>query len=197
VDLALRQRFLILILGLLLLIWGGISFYKLPIEAYPDIAPQWVQVITQWPGHAAEEVATQISVPIETAMYGIRNMTAMRSHTIFGLSVVTMTFNDQSNDLWNREQVLERLSGVTLPHGIKPALGPDYSPVGQIYWYTLESSNPHYDLMNLKALQDWVINRHFEVGARRGRRFQLWRPDPRIPGPAEPQPAHRIQPDHP
>ncbi len=162
VDLALRQRFLILILGLLLLIWGGISFYKLPIEAYPDIAPQWVQVITQWPGHAAEEVATQISVPIETAMYGIRNMTAMRSHTIFGLSVVTMTFNDQSNDLWNREQVLERLSGVTLPHGIKPALGPDYSPVGQIYWYTLESTNPHYDLMNLKALQDWVINRHLK-----------------------------------
>ncbi len=162
VDTALRQRFLILILGVLLLVWGGISFYRLPIEAYPDIAPQWVQVITQWPGHAAKQVATQVSVPIETQMYGIRNMTAMRSHTIFGLSVVTMTFNDHSNDLWNREQVLERLSNVTLPHGVKPSLGPDYSPVGQIYWYTLQSTNPHYDLMNLKALQDWVINRHLK-----------------------------------
>jgi cobalt-zinc-cadmium resistance protein CzcA len=162
VDLALRQRFLILILGLVLLVWGCISFERLPIEAYPDIAPQWVQVITQWPGHAAQEVAEQISVPVETAMYGIRNMTAMRSHTIFGLSVVTMTFSDSSNDLWNREQVLERLANVTLPNGIKPALGPDYSPVGQIYWYTLQSTNPKYDLMQLKALQDWVINRHLK-----------------------------------
>ena len=162
VDAALRQRFLILILGLLLLVWGLISFYKLPIEAYPDIAPQWVQVITQWPGHPAQQVEEQVSVPIVTAMYGIRNMTAMRSHTIFGLSVVTMTFSNRSNDLWNREQVLERLSNVTLPHGIKPQLGPDYSPVGQIYWYTLRSTNPNYDLMQLKALQDWVINRHMK-----------------------------------
>ncbi len=162
VDTALRQRFLVLALGVVLLVWGLISFYRLPIEAYPDIAPQWVQVITQWPGHAAQEVAEQISVPVETAMYGIRNMTAMRSHTIFGLSVVTMTFSDSSNDLWNREQVLERLANVALPGGIKPALGPDYSPVGQIYWYTLRSTNPKYDLMQLKALQDWVISRHLK-----------------------------------
>ncbi len=159
VDLALRQRFLILAISALLLLWGGISFYKLPIEAYPDVAPQWVQVISQWPGHAPEEVEKQITLPIETHMNGIRNMTNIRSHSMFGLSVVTMTFSGRSNDKWNREQVLERLSGITLPGGVTPQMGPDYSPVGQIYWYTLQSKNPNYDLMQLKALQDWVINR--------------------------------------
>lgn len=159
VDAALRQRFLILIIGILLLFWGLVSFHDLPIEAYPDVAPQWVQVITQWPGHAPKEVQKQITLPIETRMYGIPKMTSMRSHTIFGLSVVTMTFSDHSSDRWNREQVLARLSGISLPRGVTPQMGPDYSPVGQIYWYTLQSTNPHYDLMKLKALQDWVINR--------------------------------------
>ena len=159
VDSALRQRFLILIIGILLLFWGVVSFHDLPIEAYPDVAPQWVQVITQWPGHAPKEVQKQITLPIETRMYGIPQMTSMRSHTIFGLSVVTMTFSDHSSDRWNREQVLARLSGISLPRGVTPQMGPDYSPVGQIYWYTLQSTNPHYDLMKLKALQDWVINR--------------------------------------
>ncbi len=163
VDAALRQRLLVLMLGVLLLVWGAISFHVLPIEAYPDVAPQWVQVITQWPGHAPEEVEKQITLPIETQMNGIRNMTNMRSHSMFGLSVVTMTFGNHSNDLWNREQVLERLSNVTLPDGITPQMGPDYSPVGQIYWYTLQSTNPHYDLMKLKALQDWVINRRLKT----------------------------------
>lgn len=162
VDLALRQRFLILAIGMLLLIWGAISFHALPIEAYPDVAPQWVQVITQWPGHAPEEVEKQITLPIETHMNGIREMTNMRSHTMFGLSVVTMTFSSHSNDQWNREQVLERLSGISLPGGVTPQIGPDYSPVGQIYWYTLQSTNPNYDLMQLKALQDWVINRRMK-----------------------------------
>ena len=163
VDAALRQRFLVLSIAVLLLAWGAISFHELPIEAYPDVAPQWVQVITQWPGHAPAEVEKQITVPIETQMNGIRNMTYMRSHTMFGLSVVTMTFSENSNDLWNREQVLERLSNVTLPDNITPSIGPDYSPVGQIYWYTLRSTNPHYDLMQLKALQDWVISRRLKT----------------------------------
>ncbi len=163
VDAALRQRFLILSIAVLMLVWGMISFHALPIEAYPDVAPQWVQVITQWPGHAPEEVEKQISVPIETQMNGIRNMTNMRSHTMFGLSVISMTFSQNSNDLWNREQVLERLSNVSLPNGITPQIGPDYSPVGQIYWYTLRSTNPKYDLMQLKALQDWVINRRMKT----------------------------------
>ncbi|ACO33212.1 MULTISPECIES: CusA/CzcA family heavy metal efflux RND transporter [Acidobacterium] len=162
VDLALRQRFLILAIGALLLAWGAISFYNLPIEAYPDVAPQWVQVIAQWPGHAPEEIEKQITLPIETHMNGIRNMTNIRSHTMFGLAVISMTFSGHSNDQWNREQVLERLSDVTLPNGVTPQIGPDYSPVGQIYWYTLRSTNPKYDPMELKALQDWVINRRMK-----------------------------------
>jgi cobalt-zinc-cadmium resistance protein CzcA len=162
VNAALKQRFFVLIIGILLLFWGMVSFYHLPIEAYPDVAPQWVQVITQWPGHAPKEVEREITLPIETRMYGIPQMTNMRAHTIFGLSVITMTFSGHSKDEWNREQVLARLSGISLPRGVTPQMGPDYSPVNQIYWYTLQSTNPHYDLMKLKALQDWVINRRMK-----------------------------------
>lgn len=163
VDFALREKFLVLSIGVLLLGWGVVSFHELPIEAYPDVAPEWVQVITQWPGHAAVEVERQITVPIETEMNGIVHMTDIRSESLFGLSVVTMTFSQNSNDQLNRENVLERLSMVTLPQSVQPQLGPDYSPVGQIYWYTLHSNNPRYDLMQLKALQDWVISRELKT----------------------------------
>ncbi|MGH9326370.1 MAG: efflux RND transporter permease subunit [Terriglobia bacterium] len=162
VDFALREKVLVLAIGVLLLFWGVISFHRLPIEAYPDVAAPWVQVTTQWPGHAAEEVEQQVTVPIEIQMNGIGHMVDMRSRSLFGLSDVTMIFDDSSNDLMNREQVLERLSMVTLPAGVQPQLGPDYSPVGQIYWYTLQSTNPHYDLMQLKALEDWVLERQFK-----------------------------------
>jgi len=162
VDFALREKWLMLSLGIALLVWGIISFHRLPVEAYPDVAPPWVQVITQWPGHAAEEVEQQITVPIEIQMNGIAHMVDLRSQSLFGLSVVTMIFTDHSDDLLNREQVLERLSGVVLPANVQPMLGPDYSPVGQIYWYTLESTNPRYDLMQLKTLQDWVLERQFK-----------------------------------
>ena len=162
VDFALREKWLMLSLGIALLVWGIISFHRLPVEAYPDVAPPWVQVITQWPGHAAEEVEQQITVPIEIEMNGIAHMVDLRSQSLFGLSVVTMIFTDNSDDLLNREQVLERLSGVVLPANVQPMLGPDYSPVGQIYWYTLESTNPRYDLMQLKTLQDWVLERQFK-----------------------------------
>jgi cobalt-zinc-cadmium resistance protein CzcA len=162
VDFALREKWLMLSLGIALLVWGIISFHRLPVEAYPDVASPWVQVITQWPGHAAEEVEQQITVPIEIEMNGIAHMVDLRSQSLFGLSVVTMIFTDNSDDLLNREQVLERLSGVVLPANVQPMLGPDYSPVGQIYWYTLESTNPRYDLMQLKTLQDWVLERQFK-----------------------------------
>ncbi len=162
VDFALREKWLMLSLGIALLVWGIISFHRLPVEAYPYVAPPWVQVITQWPGHAAEEVEQQITVPIEIQMNGIAHMVDLRSQSLFGLSVVTMIFTDHSDDLLNREQVLERLSGVVLPANVQPMLGPDYSPVGQIYWYTLESTNPRYDLMQLKTLQDWVLERQFK-----------------------------------
>lgn len=163
VDFALRERFLVAAVGVMLLVWGIISFIKLPVEAYPDVANNWVQVITQWPGRAAEEVEQQVTVPIEAQMAGLREMTHLRSVSTFGLSVVTVLFDDNANDLESRQQVLEKLSQVVLPANVQPVLGPDYSPVGQIYWYTLASTNPQYDLMELKALEDWVIEKQLRT----------------------------------
>lgn len=162
VDIALRNKYMVLCVGVLLLVWGAFSFHTLPVEAYPDVANNWVQVITQWPGRAAEEVEQQVTVPIEVQMNGIAHLTNLRSTSVFGLSTVTMIFDDESNDLTNRQQVLERLAQVNLPANINPQLGPDYSPVGQIYWYTLTSTNPQYDLMELKSLQDWVLEKEFK-----------------------------------
>ncbi|HEV2176707.1 MAG TPA: CusA/CzcA family heavy metal efflux RND transporter [Terriglobia bacterium] len=157
IDFALREKLLVLALGIMLLAWGAISFHNLPVEAYPDVADTYVQVITQWPGRAAEEVEQQITVPLETELNGVGHLTHLRSVSLFGLSVVTMIFDDQADDLLSREQVLEKLSQVTLPQGVSPQIGPDYSPAGQIYFYTLTSTNPRYDVMDLKSLQDWVV----------------------------------------
>src|SRR5260370_23034879 len=115
---ALRSRFLILALGILLLIAGAISFKNLPIEAYPDVANNYVTVITQWPGRAAEEVEQQVTVPLEIVMNGIPRLTNLRSFSLFGLSSLTLTFADQSQNDWNRAKVLERLAQVTLPSGL-------------------------------------------------------------------------------
>ena len=157
VDFALREKFLVLSLGVLLLIWGVISFHRLPVEAYPDVADNYVNVITQWPGRAAEEVERQVTIPIELQMNGLPHLTHLRSVSLFGISSVTMIFDDESNDFENRQQVLERLSLVSLPANLNPQIGPDYSPVGQIYFYTLQSTDPRYDIMALKSLQDWVV----------------------------------------
>lgn len=162
VDYALRNRLLVLALGILLLAWGAISFKNLPVEAYPDVANNYVQIITQWPGRAAEEVEQQVTIPLEVTMNGIPHMTSLRSVSVFGLSLVTMIFDDESvNDL-NRQKVLERLSMVTLPNGLQPTIGPDYSPVGQLFWYTLKSTNPKYDLMELKSIEDWQLEKQFK-----------------------------------
>ncbi len=157
VNYSLANKLLVLLLGAVLLAWGAYSFKSLPVEAYPDVANNYVQVITQWPGRAAEEVEQQVTIPLEVSMAGIPHMTNIRSVSEFGLSVLTMIYDDQSQNDWNRQKVLERLSTVTLPAGLQPSIGPDYSPVGQLYWFTLKSTNPKYDLMELKSLQDWVI----------------------------------------
>ena len=162
VDFALRNKLLVLAMGALLFIWGGISFRQLPIEAYPDVANIWVQVITQWPGHAAEEVEQLVTVPVEVQMNGLLHLASLRSVTVFGLSVVTMIFDDSADNLLSRQQVVEKLTQLSLPPGLSPVLGPDYSPVGQIMFYTLTSSNSRYDLMELKSLQDWVIQKQLK-----------------------------------
>src|ERR1700681_1075230 len=144
VDFALNNRLLVLGLALLLFIWGIISFHNLPIEAYPDVANNYVQVIAQWPRRAAEEVEQQVTVPIEIAMNGLPHLEHLRSTSLFGLSSVMLIFDDDSENNWNRQKALERLTQVTLPTGLQSQIGTDYSPVGQIYWYTLRSSNPRY-----------------------------------------------------
>ena len=162
VDGALDNKLLVIGLGIVLAVWGGFSFKALPIEAYPDVADTWVQVITQWPGHAAEEVEQQVTIPIEVQMNGVSHLTHMRSLSLFGLSVVTMIFDDDANNLMCRAQVLEKLSQVSLAPGISPQIGPDYSPVGQIYWFTLKSTNPQVDLMEQKTLMDWYIHKYLK-----------------------------------
>src|SRR5579862_7541679 len=162
VAFSLNNRFLVMALALLLFIWGVISFRSLPVEAYPDVANNYVNVITQWPGRAAEEIEQQVTIPIEIAMNGIPHMVAIRSWSLFGLSSVTMTFDDDSENDWNRQKALERLSQVTLPQNLQPQMGTDWSPVGQIFFFTLKSTNPQYDVMDLKSLEDWVIEKQFK-----------------------------------
>jgi cobalt-zinc-cadmium resistance protein CzcA len=162
VNYALNNQFIILGLAVLLLIWGAISFHDLPVEAYPDVANNYVQIITQWPGRAAEEVEQQVTIPIEIQMNGIPHLEHLRSVSLFGLSSVMLIFDDQSANDWNRQKALERLSQATLPLNVQPQMGTDWSPVGQIYWYTLRSTNPRYDLMELKSIEDWTLEKQFK-----------------------------------
>ena len=164
VDFALNNRFVVLATALLLLGWGAISFHNLPVEAYPDIGDNYVTVITQWAGRSAEEVEQQVTIPIEIQMAGMPHMTYLRSESIFGLSFVIMIFDDSSVNDWNRQKVLERLTQVNLPSGqnLQPQIGTDWGTVGQIYWYTLRSTNPRYDLMELRSLEDWLLLKQFK-----------------------------------
>jgi cobalt-zinc-cadmium resistance protein CzcA len=162
VDFALNNRLLMVAIAVLLFAWGIISFENLPIEAYPDVANNYVQVITQWPGRAAEEVEQQVTIPLEIVMNGLPHLEHLRSTSLFGLSSLMLVFDDDSDNDWNRAKVLERMSEVTLPANLQPQMGTDWSPVGQIFWYTLHSTNPKYDLMELKALEDWVLEKQFK-----------------------------------
>jgi len=164
VDYALNNKFVVLAIAILLLGWGAISFHNLPVEAYPDIGDNYVTIITQWAGRSAEEVEQQVTIPIEIQMAGMPHMTFLRSESIFGLSFVIMIFDDSSVNDWNRQKTLERLTQVNLPPGqnLQPQIGTDWSTVGQIYWYTLRSTNPRYDLMELRSLEDFVLQKQFK-----------------------------------
>jgi heavy metal efflux system protein len=162
VDFALLNRFLVLAIGVLLFAWGIISFHRLPVEAYPDVANNYVDIIAQWPGISAEQIEQQVTIPIETIMNGIPGIAHVRSWSIFGLSTVEIVFGEDTSNFENRERVLERLAQVTLPNGVVPQMGTDWSPVGQIYFYTLRSSNPSYDVMNLKTLETWVVEKNLK-----------------------------------
>ncbi len=163
VDFALKNRFLVLAAAILLFAWGAVSFHQLPVEAYPDVANNYVEVITQWPGISAEQIEQQITIPLEIVMNGIPGVVHLRSFSLAGLSDLKLIFDDDTENAWNRERVLERLSQVTLPPGIVPQMGTDWSPVGQIYFFTLHSTNPAYDVMELKSIEDWVVEKNFKA----------------------------------
>jgi len=163
VDAALNNRFIVIAVGILLLVWGAISFHQLPVEAYPDVANNYVEIITQWPGISAEQIEQQVTIPLEIVMNGIPHVTHLRSFSLFGLSDLKLIFDDEEENAWNRERVLERLTQVTLPAGVAPQMGTDWSPVGQIYFFTLKSTNPNIDVMDLKSLEDWVVEKNFKA----------------------------------
>src|ERR1700737_4571948 len=162
VDFALANRLLVLGLAFVLFVWGIVSFHNLPIEAYPDVADNYVEIITQWPGISAEQIEQQVTIPLETVMNGIPGVVHLRSFSLFGLSDLKLIFEDGTDNAWNRERVLERLNRVTLPPGVSPQMGTDWSPVGQICFFTLHSTNPQYDSMELKYLEDWVVEKNLK-----------------------------------
>jgi cobalt-zinc-cadmium resistance protein CzcA len=162
VDFALQNRFLVLAIGIMLFAWGIVSFHRLPVEAYPDVANNYVDIIAQWPGISAEQIEQQVTIPLETVMNGIPGIAHVRSWSIFGLSTVEIVFGEETTNFENRERVMERLSQVTLPSGVVPQMGTDWSPVGQIYFYTLRSTNPEYDVMNLKTIETWVVEKNLK-----------------------------------
>ena len=160
VSFALRKRILILVLAAITVVTGVISFKNLPIEAYPDIADTWVQVITQWPGHAAEEVETQLTVPLEIAFSGIPHRTVERSVSLPELSVITLLFDEKTEPFTARLYTLEKIPQVNLPTGVTPTLAPMSSPVGQIMWYFLDAKNR--TPMELKEIEDWDLEKRLK-----------------------------------
>src|ERR1700687_122412 len=163
VDFALENRFLVLAAVILLLGWGAISFHQLPVEAYPDVANNYVEIITQWPGISAEQIEQQVTIPLEIAMNGIPGVAHLRSFSLFGLSDLKLIFEDDTSNFENRERVLERMSQAPLPPGVMPQMGTDWSPVGEIFVYSLHSTNPLYDVMELKSLEAWVVEKHLKA----------------------------------
>lgn len=159
VSFSLRQPFLIIIASLMLMAWGAISFQKLPIDAYPDLSPPHVVIITQWPGHAAEEVERLVSIPLEIEMNGIPQLEALRSISLYGLSSVQMNFEYGANPYFVREQAFERIGNATLPDGLTPGMEPLFSPSGLIYRYVLQS--PDRTPQELKTIEDWVLERQY------------------------------------
>jgi heavy metal efflux system protein len=160
VQFALNQRFLVLMLVVLIVVAGAISFQRMPVDAYPDLSPPMVEIITQWPGHAAEEVERLVSLPIEVEMNGVPRLVTMRSISLYALSDVRLTFEDDADNYFVRQVAFERLSGVSLPAGVTPSLAPLFSPSGLVYRYVIES--PDRTPQELKTFEDWVIERTYK-----------------------------------
>jgi cobalt-zinc-cadmium resistance protein CzcA len=161
VSFALGQRFVVVMAALALMFWGAIAFQKLPIDAYPDLSPPHVEIITQWPGHAAEEVERLISIPLEVEMNGIPKIEALRSISLYGLSALEMNFEYETDPYFAREQAFERMADATLPNGISPGVSPLFSPSGLIYRYVLVSSDR--TPQELKTIEQWLLERRYRA----------------------------------
>jgi heavy metal efflux system protein len=160
VQFALRQRFLILMLTVFFATAGAVSFERMPVDAYPDLSPPMVEIITQWPGHAAEEVERLVTLPTEIEMNGVPKMMVQRSISLYGLSDVTLTFQEDTDNYFAREVVFQRLSEVSYPSGVTPTLAPLSSPSGLVYRYVIQS--PDRTPQELKTYEDWVIERAYK-----------------------------------
>jgi len=159
VQAALRQRFLVLMLTGFITVGGILSFQRMPVDAYPDLSPPQVEIITQWPDHAAEEVERLVTLPLELQMNGVPRMIIMRSISLYGLSDLRLTFEESTDDYLARQIVFERLAQATLPTGVTPSLAPLFSPSGLVYRYVLES--PDRSPQELKTIEDWVVERAY------------------------------------
>ena len=160
VQFALRQKPIVLFLAAFIAIAGAVAFHNMPVDAYPDLSPPMVEIITQWPGHASEEVERLVTVPTEVEMNGVPNLTVSRSISLYGLSDVIMTFNEGTDDYFAREVVFQRLSEVAYPQGVTPTLAPLASPSGLVYRYVIES--PDRSPQDLKTIEDWVLERQYK-----------------------------------
>jgi heavy metal efflux system protein len=159
VQASLRQRFLVLMLTAFITIGGIMSFRRMPVDAYPDLSPPQVEIVTQWPDHAAEEVERLVTLPLELEMNGVPHMVVMRSISLYGLSDVILTFEDNTDDYFARQIVFERLAQATLPAGITPTMSPLFSPSGLVYRYVIQS--PDRSPQELKTIEDWVVERAY------------------------------------
>ena len=160
VQAALRQRFLVLMLTVFITLAGMESFRRMPVDAYPDLSPPMVEIITQWPGHASEEMERLVTLPIEVEMNGVPHMVVMRSITLYGLSDVRLTFDDGVDSYFARQVVFERLADLSLPSGVTPSMAPLFSPSGLVYRYVLVS--PDRSPQELKTIEDWVVERAYK-----------------------------------
>jgi cobalt-zinc-cadmium resistance protein CzcA len=160
VQFALRQRFLVLVLVVLVTVAGALSFQRMPVDAYPDLSPPMVELITQWPGHAAEEIERLVTLPLEIQMNGVPHMEFMRSISLYGLSDIRLTFDEDTDAYFARQIVFERLGDAQLPSGVVPSLAPLFSPSGLVYRYVLES--PDRSPQELKTIEDWVLQRAYK-----------------------------------
>src|SRR3954470_20547204 len=158
IDVAIHRRVITLLLAGAFAIFGIYTFTKLKVEAFPDVTNVQVMVISLYAGQAAEEVEKKVTIPVERALTGTPRVLVQRSITSFGLSQVILTFEDDVDIYWARQQVAERLGDAEVPEGIQPHLGPNDTPVGQVYQYTLESD--HHSPSELRSWQDWVVSKN-------------------------------------